>query len=57
MPLDERIRDGMRSMHDKFHEFSMHIKGDINLSLFPFFEICPKEYYGSRIIEYMKMMC
>jgi hypothetical protein len=23
MPLDERIRDDMRSVHDKFYEFSM----------------------------------
>jgi hypothetical protein len=35
MPLGEQIRDDMRSVHDKFQEFSMYIKGDINLSFFP----------------------
>jgi hypothetical protein len=40
MPLGEMVRDDMRSVHDKFHEFSMHKKGDINLSLISFSEIC-----------------
>jgi hypothetical protein len=40
MPLGERIMDDMRSVHDKFHEFSMYRKGDINLSLIFFSEIC-----------------
>ncbi len=57
MPLGEQIRHDMRSVHDKIHEFSMHIKGDINLSLFSFSEICTKGHYGSRIFEYMEMMC
>jgi hypothetical protein len=57
MPLLEKIWDDMRSVHGKFHEFTMHIKGDISLSLFSFSEICTKEYYGSRIFEYMKMRC
>jgi hypothetical protein len=40
MPLGEQIRDDMGSVHAKFQEFSMHRKGDINLSLFSFSEIC-----------------
>jgi hypothetical protein len=40
MPLGEQIRDDVRSMHANFHEFSMHRKGDMNLSLFSFSEIC-----------------
>jgi hypothetical protein len=38
MPLGEHIRDDMRRMHAKFHEFSRQRKGDINLSSFPFYE-------------------
>jgi hypothetical protein len=40
MPLGEQIRDDMWSAHAKFHEFSMYRKGDINLSLFSFSQIC-----------------
>jgi hypothetical protein len=40
VPLGEQIKVDMRSTHTKFHEFSMHRKGDINLSLFSFSEIC-----------------
>jgi hypothetical protein len=40
MPLGEKIRDDVRSMHAKFHEFSMHRKGYMYLSLFSFSEIC-----------------
>jgi hypothetical protein len=39
MPLLEQIWYDMRSVYDKFHEFSMHKKGDINLSLISFSEI------------------
>jgi hypothetical protein len=27
----EQFKNDMRSMHEKFYEFSMHVKGDINL--------------------------
>jgi hypothetical protein len=57
MPLGELLRNDMRSMHANVYEFSMHRKGDINLSLFRFSKICTKEYYESRIFEYMTMMC
>jgi hypothetical protein len=57
MPLGEQIRNDMRSVYNKIYEFSMHIKGDINLSLFSFSEICTKGHYGTRIFAYMKMMC
>jgi hypothetical protein len=40
MPLGDHIRDDIRSMHAKFCEFIMHIKEDMNLSLFSFSEIC-----------------
>jgi hypothetical protein len=40
MPLGENISDDMRSLHAMFCEFSMHIKGYMNLSLFSFFEFC-----------------
>jgi hypothetical protein len=40
MPLGELFRNDMRRMHAKFNEFSMHRKGDINLSLFFFSKIC-----------------
>jgi hypothetical protein len=46
----------MNNVHEKFHESIIHIKGDINLSLVSFSKICTKEYYGSRIFEYMKML-
>jgi hypothetical protein len=35
----------MRRMHAKFHEFSRHRKGDINLSSFPFYEFCRMGMY------------
>jgi hypothetical protein len=34
MPLGEHIWDDMRNVHDKFHEFIMHRKVDMNFSLF-----------------------
>jgi hypothetical protein len=57
MPLGEWMRDNIWSVHENIHEFSIHIKGDINLSMYSFSEICTREYYGSRIFKYMKMMC
>ena len=54
MPLGELFRNGMRSMHTEFHEFSMHRKGDINLSLFSFSKICTLEEQELRRIDYMK---
>jgi hypothetical protein len=43
MPLGEHIRNGMKSMHAKFHEFSMHKDVDMNLSLFLLSEFCTLE--------------
>jgi hypothetical protein len=34
MPLDDHIRDGMRSRHVKFYEFIVHRDADMNISLF-----------------------
>jgi hypothetical protein len=31
VPFGEHLRNEMRSMHAKFYEFIMHIKGDIDL--------------------------
>jgi hypothetical protein len=38
VPLGEQIRDDMRNMHVKCHEFSMHRNDDMNLSLSLFSE-------------------
>jgi len=54
MPLGEHIRDDMGSVHAEFHKFSMHRKGDINLSLFSFSKICTLEEQELRIFDYMK---
>jgi hypothetical protein len=40
VPLGEILRNDMRSEHAMFYEFIMHRKGDIDLSLFSFSEIC-----------------
>jgi hypothetical protein len=40
MPLGELFMNDLWCMHAKFHEFNMHIKGDMNLSLFSFSEFC-----------------
>jgi hypothetical protein len=40
MSLGELFRNDIRSINAKFHEFSLHKKRDINLSLFSFSEIC-----------------
>jgi hypothetical protein len=40
MPLGEHIRNNMKSMHAKFHEFRMYKDADMNLSLFSFSEFC-----------------
>jgi hypothetical protein len=55
MPLSEHIKDDMRRMHAMFHEFSRHRKGDINLSLFPFYEFCRMGQQESLRFENMEM--
>jgi hypothetical protein len=40
IPFGYLFSNDMGSMHDKFYKFSMHRKGDIDLSLFSFSEIC-----------------
>jgi hypothetical protein len=54
VPLDELLSNDMRSMHAKFYEFIMHIKGDIDLSLLSFSKICRLNDQELRIISYMK---
>jgi hypothetical protein len=51
MTLFEQIRDDMRSAHAKFHEFSMHTKGDINLSLFSFPELSRFDYMKDVVLD------
>jgi hypothetical protein len=38
--LGELLKNHRRSIHAKLNEFIMHGKGDINLSLLSFSEIC-----------------
>jgi hypothetical protein len=54
VPLDEHLWDDMRSLHAEFHEFIMHRKGDIDLSLFSFCKICRLKEQELRITSYMK---
>jgi hypothetical protein len=44
----------MRSVHAKFYEFIMHIKGDIELLLLSFSKICRLNEQELRITYYMK---
>jgi hypothetical protein len=44
----------MKSLHAKFCEFTIHIKGDMNLSLFLFSEFCTLGKQELRIFDYMK---
>jgi hypothetical protein len=43
MPLGEKTRDDIWSLHHKFHEFRKHRDEDMNLSLFSFSEFCTLE--------------
>jgi hypothetical protein len=52
--LGELLRNDMRSIHAKFYEFSIHRKGDIDLSLFSFSEICRLNKQELRITSYIK---
>jgi hypothetical protein len=54
VPPGELLRNDMRSIHAKFYEFSMHRKGDIDLSLLSFSEICRLNEQELRITSYMK---
>jgi hypothetical protein len=54
MPLGEHIRDGMKRVHAKFHEFSMHRDTDMNLSLFLFSEFCTLEEQELSRFDYIK---
>jgi hypothetical protein len=53
MPLGEIIRNEMRTMYVKFHEFSMHKNEDMNLSLYSFSEFCRMGQQESLIFEYL----
>jgi hypothetical protein len=55
MPLGDNISNDMRRIHAKFHEFSRHRKGDINLSSFPFYEFCRMGQQESLRFENMEM--
>jgi hypothetical protein len=52
--LGELLRNDMRSIHAKFYEFSMHTKGDIDLSLLSFSEICRLNKQELIITFFMK---
>jgi hypothetical protein len=52
--LGKLLRNDMRSMHAKFYEFIMHIKGDIDLSLLSFSKFCRLNEQKLRITFYMK---
>jgi hypothetical protein len=52
--LIDIFRNDMGSMHVRFYEFSMHRKGDIDLSLFLFSEICRLKEQELRRTYYMK---
>jgi hypothetical protein len=52
MPLRECITNGMKSMHAKFHEFSMHSYADMNLSLF-----IVSEFYTLEEQDFMRFGC
>jgi hypothetical protein len=54
VPPGELLRNDMRSIHAKFYEFSMHRKGDIDLSLLSFSEICRLNEQELRIASSMK---
>jgi hypothetical protein len=54
IPLGEIFRNDMGNMYAKFYEFIMHIKGDIDLSLFSFSEICRLKEQELRRTSYMK---
>jgi hypothetical protein len=55
MSLGEHIRDHMRSIHAKFHEFGIHRKVGMNLSLFSFYEIYTIGEHEPRRFECMTM--
>jgi hypothetical protein len=44
----------MKSLYTKFCEFTMHIKGEMNLSLFSFSEFCTLEEQELGGIYYIK---
>jgi hypothetical protein len=54
IPLGEIFSNDMGSMHTKFYEFIMHRKGDIDLSLLSFSEICRLKEQELRRTSYMK---
>jgi hypothetical protein len=54
MPLGGLISNDMWSMNPTFYEFSMHMQGDIDLSLLSFYEICRLNEHELRITSYMK---
>jgi hypothetical protein len=54
VPRGEHIRDVIRRVHAKFHEFSMHRDEYMNLSLFSFYEICRLAEQEFSRFDYMK---
>jgi hypothetical protein len=54
VPLCDSFTNDMRSIHAKFYEFIMLIKGDIHLSLLSFSKICRLNNQELRINSNMK---
>jgi hypothetical protein len=54
IPLGAIFSNDMRSIHATFYEFIMHRKGDIDLSLFLFSEICRLKEQELKRTSYMK---
>jgi hypothetical protein len=54
IPLSERIRDVIKRVHVKFHEFRMHRYEDMNLSLFSLYEIYRLAEQEFSRLHYMK---
>jgi hypothetical protein len=50
----EHMRDVIRIVHAKFHEFNMHRDEYMNLSLFLFYEICRLAEQEFSRFDYMK---
>jgi hypothetical protein len=54
VPLAKHLLDDMRSLHAEFHEFIMHKKEDVDLSLFSFSKICRLKEQELRRTSYKK---
>jgi hexokinase len=54
MPLGEIIRNEMRNVNTKWHEFNMHRNEYTNLYLFSFSKFCTLEEQELKRFDYMK---